>query len=61
MQKKTTEAGKKDEQQPKVPPEDRRGVDRRKAKGDGYTYIPMVGWYCRRAESRRDDDDGDIK
>lgn len=38
-------------------PSDRRTTDRRKCKGDGYTYIPMVGWYCRRAEKRRDDDE----
>lgn len=38
-------------------PEDRRATERRKSQGDGYTYIPMVGWYCRREESRRGGDD----
>lgn len=45
-----------DQRQPPMSPEDRRTNERRKAEGDGYTYIPMVGWYCRREESRRDDD-----
>lgn len=47
----------KKEQRTPAPPADRRATERRKSKGDGYTYIPMVGWYCRREESRRDDDD----
>ena len=58
MQKKTKSPPIKTEQhKPAEPPVDRRSAERRKAKGDGYTYIPMVGWYCRREESRRGDDD----
>lgn len=34
-------------------PQEQRRKDRRKVKCDGYTYIPMVGWYCRRKKSRR--------
>jgi hypothetical protein len=34
-------------------PQKRRNEDRRKVNSDGYTYIPMVGWYCRREQTRR--------
>lgn len=55
--KTTTPPNKAREHGPAEPPVDRRNAERRKAKGDGYTYIPMVGWYCRREESRRGGDD----
>jgi hypothetical protein len=43
--------------QPSAAPEEKRGKeDRRKAKSDGYTYVPIVGWYCRRNQTRRSDD-----
>lgn len=35
---------------------DRRNQERRQAKCEGFTYIPMVGWYCRRDQSRRNED-----
>ena len=58
MQRKTkTPPIKTEQQKPQESPADRRTTERRKAKGDGFTYIPMVGWYCRREESRRGDDD----
>ena len=34
-------------------PQEQRDKDRRKANCDGYTYVPMVGWYCRRTQVRR--------
>ncbi|MCP4343308.1 MAG: hypothetical protein GY799_31640 [Desulfobulbaceae bacterium] len=34
-------------------PQERRDKDRRKVLCDGYTYVPMVGWYCRRTQIRR--------
>jgi len=34
-------------------PQERRKNNRRKVTCDGYTYIPAVGWYCRRAKARR--------
>lgn len=36
--------------------EDRRNQERRQIKCEGFTYIPMVGWYCRRDQSRRNED-----
>jgi len=36
------------------PPDgERRCENRRKDRSEGYTYIPMVGWYCRRERVRR--------
>jgi hypothetical protein len=35
---------------------DRRNHDRRKEPCEGYTYVSMVGWICRREKSRRKDD-----
>jgi uncharacterized membrane-anchored protein YitT (DUF2179 family) len=35
---------------------DRRNKNRRKKAREGYTYIPMVGWYCRREKERRGDE-----
>lgn len=35
---------------------DRRNDDRRKEPCEGYTYVSMVGWICRREQSRRKDD-----
>jgi hypothetical protein len=35
---------------------DRRNNDRRKEPCEGYTYVSMVGWICRREQSRRKDD-----
>jgi hypothetical protein len=32
---------------------DRRYEDRRKENCNGYTYISMVGWICRREKNRR--------
>lgn len=32
---------------------EQRDQERRKEQGEGYTYIPMVGWYCRRKIARR--------
>lgn len=43
-------------QSPPEPEEERRNDDRRKARCDGYTYVPIVGWYCRRTQTRRNDD-----
>lgn len=34
---------------------DRRSRNRRKKQSEGYTYVPIVGWYCRRATIRRKD------
>ena len=34
-------------------PQERRKDNRRKVARDGYTYVPIVGWYCRRAKARR--------
>ncbi|GBC63670.1 hypothetical protein DENIS_4668 [Desulfonema ishimotonii] len=31
--------------------------NRRKKASEGYTWISTVGWICRRAKKRRDDDD----
>ena len=39
-----------------LPPQKRRNEDRRKINCDGYTYIPMVGWFCRREQTRRNDE-----
>jgi hypothetical protein len=33
---------------------ERRNQERRREQGEGYTYIPIVGWYCRRSKLRRD-------
>lgn len=33
--------------------QERRTKNRRKTSCNGYTYLPMVGWYCRREKSRR--------
>ncbi len=41
---------------PAAPQEKRGKEDRRKAKADGYTYLPIVGWYCRRIQARRNND-----
>lgn len=35
---------------------DRRTQDRRQTECEGFVYIPMVGWYCRRDHTRRNDD-----
>jgi hypothetical protein len=35
---------------------DRRNSDRRKSPCEGFTYVSMVGWICRREKSRRKDD-----
>jgi len=32
---------------------DRRDKDRREKSQEGFIYIPMVGWYCRRNKARR--------
>ncbi len=32
---------------------ERRDHERRTGPSEGYTYIPMVGWYCRRKIARR--------
>ena len=32
---------------------ERRNHNRRTEQGEGFTYIPMVGWYCRRNIARR--------
>jgi len=37
-------------------PTNRRQQDRRKVECEGYIYIPMVGWFCRRDRNRRGDD-----
>ena len=36
--------------------DDRRDQDRRKEPCEGFTYVSMVGWICRREQSRRKDD-----
>jgi hypothetical protein len=41
---------------PSMDPLDRRHKDRRKQTGEGYTYISMVGWICRREHRRRNCD-----
>jgi len=45
----------------KKPTEDRRGKDRRQTECEGFIYIPMVGWYCRRDHARRDGDIEDFE
>lgn len=35
---------------------DRRNIDRRKEPCEGFTYVSMVGWICRREQSRRKDE-----
>ncbi|EKD36527.1 MAG: hypothetical protein ACD_75C01476G0002 [uncultured bacterium] len=57
MPKKKYPQPEKPDEQKSDEDQDRRTTERRKSKCDGYTYIPMVGWYCRREESRRGDDD----
>jgi hypothetical protein len=57
MKKKAHTQSEDPKQQQDAEQQDRRTTDRRKRKSDGYTYIPMVGWYCRREEKRRGDDD----
>ncbi len=37
--------------------DDRCGCDRRQISSQGFTYVSMVGWICRREKSRRCDDD----
>lgn len=37
--------------------ENRRNKDRRLCEKKGFTYIPVVGWMCRREKTRRKDDD----
>lgn len=32
---------------------ERRYFDRRKAPGNGFTYVSIVGWICRREKRRR--------
>lgn len=32
---------------------DRRDKERREKSQEGFIYIPMVGWYCRRNKARR--------
>lgn len=34
----------------------RRHEERRKTYSEGYIYLSMVGWYCRREQSRRKGD-----
>lgn len=34
----------------------RKNKDRRQRKSEGYIYLGMVGWYCRRGRVRRKDD-----
>jgi hypothetical protein len=41
-------------------PQEQRDKDRRKVNCDGFTYVPMVGWYCRRAQTRRNNE-GNLK
>ena len=36
--------------------DDRRDQERRQTESEGFIYIPMVGWYCRRDQARRSDD-----
>lgn len=36
--------------------DDRRDQERRQTESEGFIYIPMVGWYCRRDQTRRSDD-----
>ena len=51
----------KKEQEPGLPtPPDRRNQERRQASSEGYVYIPMVGWYCRRDATRRRTDTFDL-
>ncbi len=40
----------------KLEASDRRHLDRRLCQKKGFTYIPMVGWMCRRENTRRKDD-----
>jgi len=35
---------------------DRRYDDRRKEPCEGFTYVSMVGWICRREQARRKDE-----
>ena len=35
---------------------DRRNNDRRKEPCEGFTYVSMVGWICRREQTRRKDE-----
>ena len=39
---------------------DRRGIDRRQIRGEGFTYVSTVGWICRREQARRNDDECDF-
>ena len=39
------------------PIEDRRKKDRRQQAGEGFCYISIVGWICRRERNRRKDVD----
>jgi hypothetical protein len=49
----------KDRRDDIVPPdflERRDGMERRKVHASGFAYISIVGWICRREQSRRRDD-----
>lgn len=39
-----------------LPVEERRQLNRRLCARHGFTYIPMVGWMCRRENTRRKED-----
>jgi hypothetical protein len=39
-----------------IEPTERRYEDRRKELKEGFTYVSMVGWICRREQLRRKDD-----
>jgi len=39
---------------------ERRNEDRRKVPSEGFSYISVVGWICRREQCRRQDDKIDL-
>ena len=49
----STSPGRNEKGPDQNPVVDRRNDDRRKVSCEGYVYIPMVGWYCRRDATRR--------
>ena len=53
MQDKDYDRGHQSHLFPSMDPSDRRLNDRRKHNSEGYTYISMVGWICRRERRRR--------
>ncbi len=53
MEKNKTREDAQVECRPNMLSSDRRDQDRRQEPCEGYTYVSMVGWICRREKSRR--------